>query len=167
MNDFMRKLLFLPEQASTFATKVDFLHYFVVTVTMVSSLGVGLIATYFFFRYRETKPFASTPIVEPSHKFEAMVIAVPLIFFFAWVWIGFKDYIWYVTPPKNTTDIYVTGKKWMWHFAYPDGPNANATQMFDHNLEIGKALDHCAKLGTEQRGGDAQAGAAIPGRGDD
>jgi cytochrome c oxidase subunit 2 len=24
-------------------------------------------------------------------------------------------------------DVYVTAKKWMWHFALPDGPNANAT----------------------------------------
>ncbi len=126
-NEIMRKLLFLPEQASTFATKVDNLHYFVDTVTMISSLFVGLVAMWFFFKYRERKPNASTPIVTASHRFELAVIVVPLIFFFAWVWIGFKDYIWYTTPPKNTTDVYVTGKKWMWHFAYPDGPSSNAT----------------------------------------
>jgi cytochrome c oxidase subunit 2 len=126
LNDLMRALLFLPEQASTFATRVDRLHYFVVSVTMLSSAFVGLLAIYFFFKYRETKVGVSTPIVTPSHRFEAMVIGVPLVFFLAWVWIGFKDYLWYTSPPKNSTDVYVTGKKWMWHFAYADGPNGNA-----------------------------------------
>lgn len=125
-DNLMRELLFLPEQASTFSTRVDHLHYFVIIVTMLSSTLVGLLAMSFFFKYRETKRDASTPIVTPSHRFEMMIISVPLIFFLAWVFIGFKDYLWYTTPPKNATDVYVTGKKWMWHFAYPDGPNANA-----------------------------------------
>ena len=52
MNDFLRNLLFLPEQASTFAERVDSLHFFVVGVTMLMSLGVGTTAILFFFRYR-------------------------------------------------------------------------------------------------------------------
>ena len=39
MNDLMRRLLWLPEQASTFAPKVDYLHYFVITVTMIASIA--------------------------------------------------------------------------------------------------------------------------------
>jgi cytochrome c oxidase subunit 2 len=127
VNEIMRRLLFLPEQASTFAPKVDRLHYFVVSVTMLSSVGVGLAAVYFFFRYRERVKNASTPIVVPSVRFESLIISIPLVFFLAWVFIGFKDYIWYVNPPKNAMDVYVTGKKWMWHFSMPDGPNSNAT----------------------------------------
>jgi cytochrome c oxidase subunit 2 len=126
LNNLMREMLFLPEQASTFATKVDYLHYFVIIVTMVSSALVGLLAVGFFFKYRETKRNASTPIVNPSGKFEVVIISVPLIFFLSWVVIGFKDYLWFTSPPKNSTDVYVTAKKWMWHFAYPDGPNGNA-----------------------------------------
>jgi cytochrome c oxidase subunit II len=55
LNELMRQMLFLPEQASTFAKKVDFLHYFVIVVTMLSSTLVGLLAVSFFFKYRETK----------------------------------------------------------------------------------------------------------------
>ena len=55
-------------------------------------------------------------------KFEIAVIGVPLFFFLLWFVQGFKDYIWYTTPPKNAMDVYVMGKKWMWKFAYPDGP---------------------------------------------
>ena len=127
MNDLMRTILWLPEQASTFARKVDTLHYFIITVTMAASLLVGLLAFGFFFRYRQRRVGQSTPIVEPSVRFELTVIAVPLIFFLAWFVQGFRDFVWYTTPPKDTTDVYVMGKKWMWKFAYPDGPNAIGT----------------------------------------
>jgi cytochrome c oxidase subunit 2 len=127
VNDLMRRMLFLPEQASTFAKPVDYLHYFVITVTMVVSVAVGLMAFAFFFKYRQRRPGQSTPLVIPSVKFEVVVIGVPLFFFLLWFVQGYKDYIWYASPPKNAMDIYVMGKKWMWKFAYPDGPNAIGT----------------------------------------
>lgn len=127
MNELMRTILWLPEQASTFARPVDELHYFVITVTMISSLAVGLLAFGFFFKYRQLRPRQSTAYVVPSVKFELAVVVVPLVFFLAWFVQGYRDYIWYVTPPKGTMDVYVMGKKWMWKFAYPDGPNAVGT----------------------------------------
>ena len=84
LNELMRRLLVLPEQASTFAIRIDRLHYFVFIVTMVSSVGVGLAAVYFFFRYRERRKNASTPKVVPSVRFETIVIAIPLVFFLVW-----------------------------------------------------------------------------------
>ena len=127
MNEIMRAILFLPVQASTFAVAVDRLHYFVITVTMVSSVGVGLLASVFFFKYRQKRVRQSTPIVVPSVKFELAVIVVPLFFFLAWYVQGYRDYVWYTTPPRDAMDVYVMGKKWMWKFAYPDGPNAVGT----------------------------------------
>ena len=48
MNEFLRRLLFLPEQASTFAADVDRLHIFVVLTTILMSAGVGLTTLFFF-----------------------------------------------------------------------------------------------------------------------
>jgi cytochrome c oxidase subunit II len=127
MNEIMRTILWLPEQASTFAKQVDELHYFVITVTMVSSVAVGLLAFGFFFKYRQLRPRQSTPTVIPSVRFELAVVVVPLVFFLAWFVQGYRDYVWYTTPPKDTMDVYVMAKKWMWKFAYPDGPNAVGT----------------------------------------
>lgn len=128
MNDLMRRLLWLPDQASTFAPSVDHLHYFVITVTMLASVATGLLAFGFLFIYRERKANQSTPVIEPSVRFELGVIGVPLFFFLVWFVQGYGDYVWYTTPPANTTDIYVMGKKWMWKFAYgSEGPNAIGT----------------------------------------
>ena len=128
MNDLMRRLLWLPVQASTLATRIDYLHYFVITVTMISSIATGLLAFILLFKYRERRRAQSTPLVMPSVKFEIVVIGVPLFFFFLWFVQGYKDYIWYTTPPKDAMDVYVMGKKWMWKFAYGgQGPNAIGT----------------------------------------
>jgi len=128
IEDLMRRLLWLPEARSTFAVPVDRLHFFVITVTMIASTLTGLLAFYFFFKYRERRPGQSTPLVIPSVKFEIMVISVPLFFFLLWFVQGYKDYVWYTTPPENAMDVYVMAKKWMWKFSYgAEGPNAIAT----------------------------------------
>ena len=126
--DLMRQLLWLPDASSTFAPRVDQLHFFVIIVTMIASVLTGLLAFVFFFKYRERRPRQSTPLVVPSVKFEIIVIGVPLFFFLAWFVQGYQDYVWYTTPPENAMDVYVMAKKWMWKFSYGgEGPNAIAT----------------------------------------
>ena len=124
MNELMRRLLFLPEQASTFAQDVDHLHYFVITVTMVSSLAVGLTAIAFFWKYRRRQENQATPFVAPTPMFEVLAISVPLAFFLVWFAIGFRDFVKLSSPPADAMDVYVMGKQWMWKFAYPQGPNS-------------------------------------------
>ncbi len=123
-NDLLRRMLFLPEQASTFAVSVDRLHYFVITTTMVASTLVGVTAIYFFFRYRRVSETQTTPVVHPSLGFEVAVVSIPLAVFLVWFVIGFGDYAKLANPPPDAMDVYVMGKQWMWKFAYPDGPNS-------------------------------------------
>src|SRR5206468_4050232 len=73
MHDLMRRLLWLPVQASTLSTRIDYLHYFVITVTMIASIATGLLAFVLLFKYRERRRAQSTPLVMPSVKFEIVV----------------------------------------------------------------------------------------------
>ncbi len=123
MNELMRRLLFLPEQGSAYATSVDKLHFFVITVTMFSAAGVGLVAVAFFIKFRRRSETQTTPHVEPRAIHEVLFIGVPLAFFLLWFAIGFPLFVKLQTPPKDAMDVYVQGKKWMWKFAYPGGPN--------------------------------------------
>jgi cytochrome c oxidase subunit 2 len=124
MNQLLRRLLFLPDQASTFAQDVDQLHYFVILTTFVMSTAVGLTAIFFFIRYRRRSETQTTPHIEPNALVEALFISVPLAFFLLWFFIGYREFVRQQTPPSDSMDVYVMGKKWMWKFAYPDGPNA-------------------------------------------
>jgi len=124
MNEVLRKLLFLPDQASTFARDVDRLHYFVILTTFVMSTAVGLTTILFFIRYRRRSETQTTPHIEPPMWMEALFIGVPLSFFTLWFFLGYREFVRQQTPPADSMDVYVMGKKWMWKFAYPDGPNA-------------------------------------------
>jgi cytochrome c oxidase subunit 2 len=128
MNELLRQLLFLPDQASTFARRVDFLHYFVILTTLVMSTLVGMTAIYFFIRYRRRFEGQRTPHVETRPSHEALFIGVPLATFLLWFAIGYTDYVHgQGAPPPNAMDVYVMAKQWMWEFAYPEGPNSIST----------------------------------------
>jgi cytochrome c oxidase subunit 2 len=124
MNEFLRKLLFLPDQASTFARDLDRLHFFVILTTFVMSTAVGLTAIVFFIRYRRRSETQTTPHIEPPMWMEALFITVPLSLFIFWFFLGYREFVRQQTPPADSMDVYVMAKKWMWKFAYPDGPNA-------------------------------------------
>ncbi|HET6437419.1 MAG TPA: cytochrome c oxidase subunit II [Anaeromyxobacter sp.] len=124
MNELLRRMLFLPEQASEYSRSVDQLHYFVILTTMVAAAGVFGAALVFFIRYRRRTDTDSTPHVTPRAIHEVFFIGVPLSFFLLWFAIGFPQFITLRTPPKDAMNVYVQGKKWMWKFAYPGGPSS-------------------------------------------
>jgi cytochrome c oxidase subunit 2 len=121
VNEILRKLLVLPPQASTISSKIDALHFFVIGVTMLGALTVAAVAIYFSVKYRE-RPGA--PVKEAKslpRKFEIAAFGGVLSLFLLWWVIGFHQYVTISRPPSNAETIYVTGKQWMWSFAYPNG----------------------------------------------
>ena len=124
MNELMRRMLFLPPQASQYARDIDALHYFIIITTILGAAGVFLTAIFFFVRYRRRSDTDVTPFVTPRLLHEALFIGVPLTLFLVWFGIGYPQYLRLSTPPADAMDVFVQGKKWMWKFAYPGGPNA-------------------------------------------
>ncbi|MFL5443028.1 MAG: cytochrome c oxidase subunit II [Myxococcales bacterium] len=124
MNELLRRWLFLPEQASTFAYDIDRLHYFVIITTFVMSTAVGLTAIFCFIRYPRRSDSQTTPHLQPSLPMEAAFVFIPLAFFLTFWAIGYRIYVEQTTPPQDAMDVYVQAKKWMWKFAYPGGPNS-------------------------------------------
>lgn len=124
MNELMRRLLFLPEQASVMSTRIDYLHYFVITTTMVVSALIGAAAIGFYIKYRwKGRIGAKGEPVYTTFLGETLIIGVPAFFFLLWFAIGYRDFVRIQTPPPDAMDVYVMGKQWMWKFAYPEGPN--------------------------------------------
>jgi len=124
MNELMRRMLWLPEQASEYARRVDGLHFFVISTTMIAAFGVFATAIWFFVRYRRRSDSDVTPVVHPRAIHEALFIGVPLALFLLWFAIGFPQYVSLTLPPPDAQDVFVQGKKWMWKFAYAGGPNS-------------------------------------------
>jgi cytochrome c oxidase subunit 2 len=123
VNDFLRRLLNLPPQATELAKDIDTLHYIVAATTMLGAFVTLAFMVAFLVRFRKGNVGNKTRRVEVPLFLEVAFVLIPLVIFLAWFQVGFKQYVRIQTPPKDTTDVYVMGKKWMWKFAYPQGPN--------------------------------------------
>lgn len=125
MNEYLRQILFLPQQASTFAREVDTLHYFVISVTMLGATFVTLVGAYLLVRYRSRPPRPDAPNADagtqPHFLYELVAVVGLAVLFLVWWVIGVRQFMRIRVAPEGAMDVYVTAKKWMWKFAYPEG----------------------------------------------
>lgn len=125
MNEMMRWLLALPEQASTVAFEIDVLHYVVVTTSMLGAVGVATAVAILLFRFRRRPGYTPPRRGRRVPVWAEIVAIVGLLGMFLVFWIiGFRQFVHLQTPPANAIDVYVVGKQWMWTFAYPDGTSS-------------------------------------------
>jgi len=110
-----------PEQASNFAPQVDSLMLFIITVCLFFAVGVTIAIVWFFFRYhRRGKNEVGIPLHGDS-RLETLWIVVPLMLAMAMFSWGAVIYVDYRHMPKDTLDIYMIGKQWMWKAQQPNG----------------------------------------------
>jgi cytochrome c oxidase subunit 2 len=124
MNELLRKLLFLPPEASSLARSIDRLHYFVIGVTMLGAFGVTLLALAFVIRYRartDEDLSAAQPPAPTIGRSEVAIIAGLATLFLLWWLIGIRQYDELRTPPAGALVVYTEAKQWMWKFDYPGG----------------------------------------------
>jgi cytochrome c oxidase subunit 2 len=121
LNELLRRLLALPPQASTYAQQIDWLHFAVITTTMIGATLVFVVAIYFLVRHARTVPLELTPRLQTPPVVEAWTIGGLLALFVGFWVIGTIQYDTLMTPPADAMPVYVTAKQWMWEFAYPDG----------------------------------------------
>ncbi len=100
---------------------MDALYVFLLVVSGVMTILIFFFVVFFAFKYRRKegdpppKPIHGSIVLEITWSLIPLMIMMVM---FAW---GTKLYFEYYTPPKETLDVYVTGKQWMWKVQYPDG----------------------------------------------
>jgi cytochrome c oxidase subunit II len=110
-----------PEQASNFAPHVDALMVFISAVCFFFAFSITVAIVFFFFRYHRTKGNQVGISIHGDMRLEAAWMGVPMILamiMFGW---GAVVYVDYRNTPKDTLDIYVIGKQWMWKAQQPNG----------------------------------------------
>ena len=98
----------------------------VITVTMLGATAAFGAALLFSWRYRRRGEGELTPVVRAPLLLEVAVIGSLLSLFLLFWLVGFQQFLRLRLPPEDAMEIYVTGKKWMWQFAYPGGQRTNA-----------------------------------------
>jgi cytochrome c oxidase subunit II len=112
---------FFPEQASTVASRVDNLYFFLIAVSGFFAVLVTVLVILFAIRYRRRHV---DEIGEPIHGSLALEIVwtgIPFIIAMVmFVW-GASVFMAMARVPAQTLDIYAVGKQWMWKFQHREG----------------------------------------------
>jgi cytochrome c oxidase subunit 2 len=124
VSELFRRLVFLPDASSTFAPKVDRLHAIILGSTLLAAVVIGAAGLFFLVRYRRGARRSPGPQRAAPWWLEALFIGGPLALFLAWFVMGFEDFVWAQSPPRDALDVYVSAKQWMWEFSVPEGPSA-------------------------------------------
>ena len=110
-----------PEQASNFAGSVDTLFSFILLTTLFFAVLVTVLVIFAAFKYRRKHAGEVGDDVHGNNLLEIGWTVIPLllaILIFAW---GSAVYVNYRIAPKDTLDIFVIGKQWMWKLQQPNG----------------------------------------------
>ena len=110
-----------PVQASTLASQVDNLYFFLLAVTSFFAILVVILVVFFAVKYRDDSGLKVGSPITGSVPLEIGWSLIPfvtsmVIFVYATV-----VYFNIVRPPAETLEIYSTGKRWMWRFQHIDG----------------------------------------------
>jgi cytochrome c oxidase subunit II len=110
-----------PVQASNFAGNVDALFSFILMTTLFFAVLVTVLIIFAAFRFRRRNEKEVGDDVHGNNVLEVGWTLIPTIIaigIFAW---GAAIYVNYRIAPKDTLDIYVVGKQWMWKLQQPNG----------------------------------------------
>ena len=109
-----------PARASTAAGNVDALYIFLIIVSGLMTLLVFTCLIYFAARYRHRKGVLAEQI-EGSIPLELTWTIIPLgVFLVIFAWSAVV-YFQLRTPPRDSTDVYVVAKQWMWKLQHAEG----------------------------------------------
>lgn len=110
-----------PEQASSFALKVDGIYFATVLLCIFFATLVSVLVVVFAIKYRRKSPDETPRQIAGHIGLEIFWTAIPLVLalgMFVWATVLY----WHITtPPNNAMEMYVVGKQWMWKLQHPEG----------------------------------------------
>ena len=125
-----------PEQASTMASRVDALYFFLIGLTVFFSLLIaGLIVAYAI-KFRRRSPDSIGARIHGGLMLEITWSVIPFIIVMGiFVW-GASVFFAMSRPPDETLNVYVVGKQWMWKFQHLDGQR----EIDELHVPVGRAV---------------------------
>jgi len=109
-----------PVGASSHALMVDLLYIFLIVVSVAMTLAIFATIVVFGLKYRR-RPGRQAVQIEGSLVLETAWSVIPMgIFLVIFGW-GAVIYFQLRTPPRDSTEIYVVAKQWMWKLQHAEG----------------------------------------------
>jgi cytochrome c oxidase subunit 2 len=110
-----------PEQASSFASDVDALYYFIVAVCSFFALLVAVLVIVFGVKFHRRHEGEVGARIEGNLAMELVWSVIPTVI--AMVMFGWGASVFYHLrrAPNEAMQIYAVGKQWMWKFQHLEG----------------------------------------------
>jgi cytochrome c oxidase subunit 2 len=125
-----------PESASTMASRVDALYFFLLAVSAFFSALIAGLIVYYAVKYRRRSPDAVGANIHGGLVLELTWTIIPfLITMVIFVW-GASVFFAMSRPPDETLNVYVVGKQWMWKFQHLDGQR----EINELHVPVGRAV---------------------------
>lgn len=102
------------------AGNVDALYIFLLIVSGLMTLLIFTTVIYFAARYRHRQGVPAEQI-EGSNKLEITWTTIPFLVFIAIFFWSATIYFKTRTPPRDSTEVYVVAKQWMWKIEHAEG----------------------------------------------
>jgi len=110
-----------PERASTMASRVDALYFFLLGVSAFFAVLIATLIVVFAIRYRRREGYVQEPAPEGALALEVTWTAIPLgLVMVMFVW-GAGIYVAMQRPPDDALQAFVVGRRWMWKVQHIDG----------------------------------------------
>ncbi len=112
---------FFPQQASTLASQVDALYFFLILVSLFFGLAIAAAVVYFGVAYRRRSHAQRPAEIHGSLALELVWTIIP--FALSMVIFGWSAnlYLHIIRPPDDALPIFVVGKQWMWKLQHLEG----------------------------------------------
>src|SRR3989440_5437975 len=125
-----------PEAASTMATRVDALYFFLLAIAVFFWVLIAGLIVYYAIRYHRRSPDQVGAQIHGGMVLEIGWTVIPfLITMVIFVW-GASVYYAMARPPDETLNVYVVGKQWMWKFQHLDGQR----EINELHVPVGRAV---------------------------
>src|ERR1051325_10070688 len=117
----LSELPLFPPQASTTASQVDALFFFILAVSVFFASLICICIVVFAVKYRRRSEDERGAFIEGDLRLEILWTVIPLgIGLVMFVW-GARIYYIPFHPPRNALEITVVAKQWMWKAQHPEG----------------------------------------------
>jgi cytochrome c oxidase subunit 2 len=110
-----------PERASTIAGEVDALYFFLVGLSVVMSVLIATLVVGFAIAFHRRHEDEVGAEVHGGLMLELAWTVVPFVIAMVIFFWGAKVYFVMASPPRETLNIYVVGKQWMWKIQHTTG----------------------------------------------
>ena len=110
-----------PERASTIAGEVDALYFFLIGLSVVMSVLIATLVVSFAVKFHRRHADEVGAQVHGGLMLELAWTFVPFLIAMGIFFWGAKIYLVMASPPRETLNIYVVGKQWMWKVQHTTG----------------------------------------------